>query len=117
MSGGQVRAIELPDGTEIFARVSRLPAEPGSGDNDWEDVGLWDTLTGKVDGLKDIVTGVAASVKHAAEQAAPDEWSVTFGIEVSARPGRAVALLADGEATGQLSLTLTWIRDQRPAAV
>ncbi|GAB1340010.1 hypothetical protein ACE1SV_66000 [Streptomyces sp. E-15] len=107
--GDQVVPITLPDGTTVRARVTRLvEAGDDAYDTRWEDVGLWDEVTTRVEGLKSVVTGVAASVREAAAAVGPDEWSVTFGVEVSAKPGRAVALLADGEAKGNLSVTLTW---------
>jgi hypothetical protein len=101
--------ITLPDGTEVSARVSRLvETEDDAYDTRWENVGLWSDVTTRVEGLKSLVGGVAASVRDAAAAAKPDEWSVTFGVEVSAKPGKAVALLADAEAKANLSITLTW---------
>ncbi|MEV0370153.1 CU044_2847 family protein [Streptomyces sp. NPDC050636] len=127
----RAQQITLPDGTEVWARVSRLDA-PGLGgtdttagaDGEFEDVGAWDALGARVEGLREVIGGVAASVRQAAERVAPHETSVTFGVEVSAKPGKAVALLADGEAKANLSVTLTWRREdgapapgepQRPA--
>ncbi|WP_052230143.1 CU044_2847 family protein [Streptomyces sp. CT34] len=116
----RAQRIELPDGTEVWARVSRLHAAgldgpDGAGwdgeDGEFEDVGAWDALGARVEGLREVIGGVAASVREAAEQVAPHETSVTFGVEVSARPGKAVALLADGEAKANLSVTLTWRRE------
>lgn len=112
--GERVRPVELPDGTTIWARVSRL--ETGQEDSyaeEWEDVGAWDAVATRVEGLREIVGGVAASVRAAAAAAAPDEWSVTFGVEVSAKPGKAIALLATGEATANLAITLTWRGDDQ----
>ncbi|MFI8179177.1 hypothetical protein OG539_27760 [Actinacidiphila glaucinigra] len=107
--GERARPIRLPDGTEIWARVSRLDDEgDGAYEDEWEDVGLWDAVTTRVEGLREMVGGVAASVREAAAAAKPQEWSVTFGVEVAAKPGKAVALLADGEAKANLSITLTW---------
>ena len=110
--------ITLPDGTEVLARVSRLDA-PGldgaDGDGEFEDVGVWDALGARVEGLREVIGGVAASVRQATERVAPHETSVTFGVELSAKPGKAVALLAEGEAKANLSVTLTWRReDDRP---
>lgn len=80
-------------------------------DEDFEDVGAWDALGARVEGLREVIGGVASSVRQAAERVAPDETSVTFGVELSAKPGKAVALLADGEAKANLSVTLTWRHD------
>ncbi|MGP8299158.1 CU044_2847 family protein [Streptomyces inhibens] len=112
----RAQRIELPDGTEVWARVSRLDApgldgadDPdGTADGDFEDVGAWDALGARVEGLREVIGGVADSVRQATERVAPHETSVTFGVELSAKPGKAVALLADGEAKANLSITLTW---------
>ncbi|MFG3118557.1 CU044_2847 family protein [Streptomyces sp. NPDC048197] len=119
----RAQRIELPDGTEVWARVSRLDA-PGldgtdplhgdvDGDGDFEDVGAWDALGARVEGLREVIGGVAASVRQATARVAPHETSVTFGVELSAKPGKAVALLADGEAKTNLSVTLTWRQDRQ----
>ncbi|MEU8681573.1 CU044_2847 family protein [Streptomyces sp. NPDC048611] len=114
----RAQRIELPDGTEVWARVSRLdtPEPDGTDDADaeFEDVGAWDALGARVEGLREVIGGVAASVRQAAERVAPHETSVTFGVELSAKPGKAVALLADGEAKTNLSVTLTWRADRAP---
>ncbi|MFF4601493.1 CU044_2847 family protein [Streptomyces sp. NPDC001339] len=116
----RAQRIELPDGTEVWARVSRLDVpgldgedgDRGDGEGgEFEDVGAWDALGARVEGLRELIGGVAASVRQAAERVAPHETSVTFGVELSAKPGKAVALLADGEAKAGLSVTLTWRRD------
>ncbi|MEW9516834.1 CU044_2847 family protein [Streptomyces tubercidicus] len=114
----RAQRIELPDGTEVWARVSRLdtPEPDGADDADggFEDVGAWGALGARVEGLREVIGGVATSVRQAAEGVAPHETSVTFGVELSAKPGKAVALLADGEAKANLSVTLTWRRADRP---
>ncbi|MFI2237508.1 CU044_2847 family protein [Streptomyces chrestomyceticus] len=107
--------IELPDGTAVWARVSRLDVA-GAPDEEYDDVGAWEALGARVEGLRDLVGGVAASLREATERVAPDETSVTFGVEVAAKPGRAVALLADGEAKANLSVTLTWRKREMPEA-
>ncbi|MEV5593154.1 CU044_2847 family protein [Streptomyces sp. NPDC052496] len=108
--------IELPDGTEVWARVSRLDvAGTPDEEEEYDDVGAWEALGARVEGLRELVGGVAASLREATERVAPDETSVSFGVEVAAKPGRAVALLADGEAKANLSVTLTWKKRERPA--
>ncbi|MCF3178133.1 hypothetical protein IPZ61_33115 [Streptomyces sioyaensis] len=116
----RAQRIELPDGTEVWARVSRLDA-PGldapdgvdTEDGEFEDVGVWDALGARVEGLREVIGGVAASVRQATDRVAPHETSVTFGVELSAKPGKAVALLADGGTKSNLSLTLTWRREDQ----
>jgi hypothetical protein len=118
--GDAVRPVRLPDGTEVWVRATRLegPAALGAADDGlyehddrFEDVGVWESVTTRVEGLRETVEGVARSVRAATRAVAPDETAVTFGIEVSAKPGKAVAVLADGEAKANLSITLTWRRD------
>ncbi|MZD03477.1 hypothetical protein GTW43_00035 [Streptomyces sp. SID5785] len=121
--GDAIRPVQLPDGTEVWVRASRLEGPAARGDADgsglydeddrFEDVGLWETLTTRVEGLGETVQGVARSVRAATRAVAPDETAVTFGIEVSAKPGKAVAVLADGEAKANLAITLTWRRPER----
>ncbi|AZM48595.1 hypothetical protein DMB38_24905 [Streptomyces sp. WAC 06738] len=87
----------------------------GDDDADLEPVADWGRLASRVAGLTPLVGGVAASVRAAAAAAAPDEVSVTFGVEISAGTGKAIALLADANTTAQLSVTLTWQPGSRPA--
>ncbi|RSS62107.1 CU044_2847 family protein [Streptomyces sp. WAC06614] len=114
----QVQEIELPGGETVLARVSVLRPDEvpdTEGDFGYEDVSALEQLTARVDRLGELVSGLGAAVLRAAEAAAPDEISATFGIELVARPGRAVAMLADGEATAAISVTLTWRPRDRPA--
>ncbi|MHA4817274.1 CU044_2847 family protein [Streptomyces aculeolatus] len=83
--------------------------DPGpDADDDLEPVADWGRLTSRLAGLTPLVGGVAASVRAATAAAAPHEVSVTFGVEISAGTGKAIALLADANTTAQLSVTLTW---------
>jgi hypothetical protein len=129
--GEQARLIRLPDGTEVWARLSPVALPAGSGGaeeygddgdyGDYEDVGAFDGAAARVLRLRDLITGVAASVRDAAERAAPDEVSVEFGVEFAVKSGAVVSVLADAETCSGLKVTLTW-RDRfthhadRPAA-
>lgn len=64
--------------------------------------------TTRLESWRGLITGVAASVAEGLRAARPDEVSVSFGIELTARAGKVVSLLADGEAKGTISVTLTW---------
>lgn len=55
-----------------------------------------------------MVTGVARSLAEPLRAVRPDEVSVEFGIELTAKAGKVVGLLADGEAKGAIKVTLTW---------
>jgi hypothetical protein len=136
MSSG-VALVHLPDGTPVWARISdieqlssagehlaehpvdappsRAPAQrrssyadTGFADTGFADTGFADQLAARVESLKGLITGVAASVAAGARAVSPDEVSVSFGIELTARSGRIIGLLADGEAKGAITVTLTW---------
>ncbi|MGP4114099.1 CU044_2847 family protein [Streptomyces sp. 4N509B] len=108
MTSGVTR-IQLPDGTSVLARVSDVEdlAEPGAGST-YADAGLGERLATRMESLRGLITGVAASVAEGARAVSPDEVSVSFGVEIAARSGKVVGLLADGEAKGAITVTLTW---------
>ncbi|MCQ4042835.1 CU044_2847 family protein [Streptantibioticus rubrisoli] len=109
--GERVERIELPDGTEVWARLSGPVLADGDDDGgygDYEDVGALDGVVARVQHLRGLITGVAASVRDAAAQAAPDEVSVEFGVELAVKSGAIVSVLADGESRAALTVTLTW---------
>ncbi|MFI6641308.1 CU044_2847 family protein [Streptomyces sp. NPDC050504] len=117
--GDRIQAVELPDGTKVWVRMSALDweTEGGAGTgtyaSDYDDVGVWDSVTAKIEGMRETIEGVARSVRDATRRSAPDETSVTFGLEVVAKPGKAIALLADGEVKTNISVTLTWQNGDR----
>jgi hypothetical protein len=107
----EVTRISLPDGTPVWARVpdaAQLARAEPPGGSGYVDTGLADRATARMDSLRGLITGVAASVADGLRAARPDEVSVTFGIELTVKSGRVVGLLADGEAKGAISVTLTW---------
>ena len=106
--GERVERIELPDGTEVWARLSAPVLADGEEYGDYEDVGALDGVVARVRHLRGLITGVAASVRDAAAQAAPDEVSVEFGVELAVKSGAIVSVLADGESRAALTVTLTW---------
>ncbi|MBU8551888.1 CU044_2847 family protein [Streptomyces rochei] len=111
MDHRRIQEIELPGGGTVLARVSVLePSEvPGGADEfAYDDVGALDQMSARIDQLNDLVRGVGGAVLQAASTVRPDEVSATFGVELAVKPGKAVALLADGEAKAALSITLTW---------
>ncbi|MFK4098551.1 CU044_2847 family protein [Streptomyces sp. NPDC019531] len=107
----RIQEIELPGGAKVLARVSVLAPEemPVGGDEfAYQDVGALDHMAARIDQLGELVRGIGGAVLDAARAVRPDEVSATFGVELALKPGRAVALLADGEAKAALSITLTW---------
>lgn len=115
----RIQEIELPGGAKVLARVSVLdPDEVQAGADEfaYQDVGALDHMAARVDQLNELVRGVGGAVLDAARAVRPDEVSATFGVELALKPGKAVALLADGEAKAALSITLTW-QGERAGAV
>ncbi|MGV9901251.1 CU044_2847 family protein [Streptomyces sp. NPDC003388] len=117
-SGGAVayRVREVEIGREtVLARVETL--DPDEVDlrkrlteyGEEEEVTALDTLMERVDSVQRVIRSVGTSVLEAAREAAhPDEVSVSFGVELAAKSGKAIAFLADGEAKAALNVTLTW---------
>lgn len=111
-----IQEIELPGGGRVLARVT-VPddAELPDGTEDdgfgYRDVGAVDRLSARVEQLNEVIAGVGSAVRGAAAAAAPHEVTVAFGVELALRPGRTVALLADGESKAALSVSLTWRGD------
>ncbi|MGQ4427825.1 CU044_2847 family protein [Streptomyces violaceoruber] len=105
----RVTRIVLPDGTPVWARISgaaELPAP--SGHLSYSDTGFTERIEASVESLNALVTGVARSLAEPLRSVRPDEVSVQFGIELTAKAGKVVGLLADGEAKAGISVTLTW---------
>lgn len=104
-----IQEIELPDGTVVLARLST----PGGYGADDLDVGVLDSAAAKVEQLGELITAVGTSVLTAARAVCPDEAAITFGVELTAKSGKALAVLADGEAKASVQVTLTWRTAQR----
>ncbi|MFF5963460.1 CU044_2847 family protein [Streptomyces collinus] len=100
--------IELPDGTIIEARVSDAE-RLRQGEGDYTDTRSHaEAFAARVEGLTDLVRGIATTMRQATAAAAPDDVSVAFGVELAAKAGRVVSVLADGEAKASVMVTLTW---------
>ncbi|MFH9978633.1 CU044_2847 family protein [Streptomyces sp. NPDC017179] len=111
----RVARIELPDGTPVWARISGTEELPVStGELSYTDTGFAERVEASVESLHSLVTGVARSLAGPLRAVRPDEVSVEFGIELSAKAGKVVGLLADGEAKAGITVTLTWTGDGPP---
>ncbi|MGW2086089.1 CU044_2847 family protein [Streptomyces sp. NPDC001880] len=111
-SDARITRIEMPDGTEVWARISGAEelTQPGAGPS-FADIGagnIADRVQARVESLHGVVTSVARSLAEPLRAVRPDEVSVEFGIELTAKSGKVVGLLADGEAKGSIKVTLTW---------
>ncbi|MFJ9178307.1 CU044_2847 family protein [Streptomyces sp. NPDC102360] len=106
----RVARIALPDGTPVWARISGEVDELGAaeGELSYSDTGFTDRVEASVESLNALVTGVARSLARPLRAVRPDEVSVEFGVELMAKAGKVVGLLADGEAKAGIKVTLTW---------
>ncbi|MFI1470804.1 CU044_2847 family protein [Streptomyces wuyuanensis] len=120
-SEARVTRIVLPDGTPVWARISGAgePERPGPGGEPgglpYSDTGFAEQAQARMESLHGVVTGVARSLAGPLRAVRPDEVSVEFGIELTAKAGKVVGLLADGEAKGAIKVTLTWNGGGPPA--
>lgn len=108
----RVARVALPDGTPVWARISgtgelRAPAAP-PGRLSYSDTGFTERVEAGVESLHSLITGVAQSLAGPLRAVRPDEASIEFGIELTAKAGKVVGLLADGEAKAAITVTLTW---------
>lgn len=99
----------MPDGTPVWARITGAgeTAVP-PGELSYTDVGFADRVEAHVEDLQSVITGVARSLAVPLRAVRPDEVSVEFGIELTAKAGKVIGLLADGEAKAGIKVTLTW---------
>ncbi|MGW1163280.1 CU044_2847 family protein [Streptomyces sp. NPDC002519] len=112
-----LREITLPGGQTVLARVTPAPgaANPGGYGSDDLDIGVGHRAAAKLEQLGELIQGVGQSVLDAARSARPDEATITFGVEIVTKPGKAIAVLADGEAKASLEVSLVWKLDERRA--
>jgi hypothetical protein len=112
-----LREITLPGGQTVLARVTPAPgaSKPGGYGSDDLDIGVGRTAAAKLEQLNELIQGIGQSVLDAARSAQPDEATITFGVEIVAKPGKAIAVLADGEAKASLEVSLVWKLDERRA--
>ena len=61
------------------------------------------------------VRGVVTSVRQALDEHRPDSLTVEFGIEIVARAGAVLSVLAEAGANAHITVTASW--DRRDAAV
>jgi hypothetical protein len=100
---GRIQSIELAEGVVVQARIT--PTGYGAADRD---VGVLDAAVARLTGLAEVIRDVGSTVLDAARQAEPQEATVTFGVELALTSGKAMAVLAEGQATGSVQVSLTW---------
>jgi hypothetical protein len=110
----------LPSGDLIWVRVQgAAPAATGEGAAGAVDVGLGRLISPAAEalclpGFAETVRGVVASVRQAIDEHRPDSLTVEFGIEITARTGALLSVLAEAGGTAQVKVTASWDRRNDP---
>jgi len=116
----EIAQVMLPSGDTIWVRVqATAPDITGERPTGAADVGLRDRIAPAVEvlhlpGFTETVHGVVTSVRQALDGHRPDSLSVEFGIEITARAGALLSVLAEVGGTAQVKVTASW--DRRDAA-
>lgn len=117
----EIAQVMLPSGDLIWVRVqAAAPAAAGERSAGAADVGLADRIAPTVEvlrlpGFAETVRGVVTSVRQALDEHRPDFLSVEFGIEIAARAGALLSVLAEVGGTAQVKVTASW--DRRDAGM
>lgn len=100
--------IQLPSGQVVWARVD---AESQAGDTAWQ---VRDTARSDppeiwtVEGFPQTIAGVAESVLLGLDRLGPGEVSVEFGIELHAKTGKIISVLAEVGGSATVKVQLSW---------
>lgn len=106
----------LPSGDLIWVRMQGAePAATAERAAGAADVGLGERIPPVAEmlslpGFAETVRGVVASVHQALEEHRPDSLAVEFGIEITARTGALLSVLAEAGGTAQVKITASWDR-------
>lgn len=112
----------LPSGDMIWVHLGETQAAaacdntPGAAD-----AGLGERLASagealRVPGFAETIRGIIASIHEAVDDHRPDSLTVEFGVELTARTGAVVSVLAEGGGTAHVKVTASWGRqDTQPA--
>jgi hypothetical protein len=103
----------MPSGDLIWVRVQAASGADGLGRRDnpaAEDVALRRPAAAPADvpGFSETVRGVVDSVWQALAKREPEAVSVEFGIDITARTGRLLCVLAEAGGTAHIKMTASW---------
>jgi hypothetical protein len=97
----------MPDGGAVWARISQLDRIRDTGAPDV-------TSALDVEGFSETIASVARSVQVGLAKLRPREVRVEFGVELAAKTGRVISVLAEAGATATIKVELTWGKDPDP---
>ncbi len=116
----EIVRVMLPSGDLIWARVQVAePAASGEQAAGPADVRLGDRIGSTAEALRlpgftEMVRGVVTSVRQSLDEHRPDSLAVEFGIEITARAGGLLSVLAEVGGAAQVKVTARW--DRRDAS-
>lgn len=100
----EIMKLQLPDGQEIWARVSGAPGA--------RDIGFGEAA-GKaraavVEDFSRLIDATVDNLRGTLERYEADEASVAFGIEFTVKSGQVLSVLTSAAATASVTVNLTW---------
>jgi hypothetical protein len=119
MGGGEtmseIARVMMPSGELIWVRLQAAAPAATHERGGAADVGLGERIAPAVEALRlpgfaETVRGVVTSVRQALDEHRPDSLSVEFGIEIAARAGALLSVLAEVGGTAQVKVTASWDR-------
>jgi hypothetical protein len=116
----EIARVMLPSGDLIWVRTHVAgPASAGEQVTGPADVGLGERIGPaagilRLPGFAETVRGVVTSVRQSFGEHRPDSLVVEFGIEIVARAGGLLSVLAEVGGTAQVRVSASW--DRRDAA-
>lgn len=117
----QIMQVVLPSGESVWVSLGRDDTgDDGGIGSGAQDAGLRDHAevvlqAGKLPGFTEAICGVVASVREALDQHRPDEFTVDFGIQITAKTGAALSIVAAAEGGAQIRVSATWRGDGIPS--
>ncbi|WFU33637.1 CU044_2847 family protein [Bradyrhizobium brasilense] len=105
-SGSSVTRLALPNGRSVAVRVRPLDVEAVAGGA--SKVSFGDSLN--FSDLAETIGGMSEALTAVLERSRPTKAKVSFGVEVTGKAGKLLALLVDAEGKGTLNVTLEWTR-------
>jgi len=105
----QLLPVQLPNGDLIWARVQSASAV-----RDTASTGPGDALV--AEGFSKTIKAVAESVRMGLAHAKPSEVRVEFGLELTAKTGKVLSVLAEAGSTATIKVELAWTEGDDQAA-
>jgi hypothetical protein len=111
----EIAQVILPSGDLIWVRVQAEHATTSDGASGPTDVGLKERVASSAEALRlpefnQTIQGVVASVRQALDEHRPDSLTVEFGIEIVARAGAVLSVLAEVGGSTHITVTASWDR-------